>query len=97
DALPICFVRLTEFSNAVEVDGYPASTGARPVADGELPPGVAMASFSVPDLDAFDPALFLTPPARHGGIAYGDSRSATLTGPAGELIELVEEARPPAP
>lgn len=91
---PMGFVRLREFSNAIEVDGYPASAGPRPVASGELPPGVAMASFSVPDLDAFDPAMFLAPPARHGGTAYSDSRSATLVGPAGELIELVEESRP---
>lgn len=91
---PMGFVQLREFSNAIEVDGYPSSAAERPVAEGELPPGVAMASFSVPDLDAFDPALFLAPPARHGGIAYGKGRSATLVGPAGELIELIEEARP---
>lgn len=93
-AFAMGFVRLSEFSNGVEVDGYPPSAGPRPVASGELPPGVAMASFSVPDLDAFDPALFLSPPARQGGLAYGGMRSATLVGPAGELIELVEESRP---
>lgn len=92
-AFPMGFVRMTQFSNAIEIDGYPASAGPRPVAAGELPPGVAMASFSVPDLDAFDPELFLSEPAQHASVAYGDSRSATLIGPAGELIELVEEPR----
>lgn len=90
-AYPLGFVRLDAFSNGIEVDGYPDSTGPRPRAEGQLPPGVAMASFSVPDLDAFDASLFLSPPARHDGLAYGDSRSATLRGPAGELIELIEE------
>jgi catechol 2,3-dioxygenase-like lactoylglutathione lyase family enzyme len=89
-AYPLGFVRLDAFSNGIEVDGYPDSTGPRPTAPGQLPPGVAMASFSVPDLDVFDASLFISTPARHGGLAYGDNRSATLRGPAGELIELIE-------
>ena len=52
-----------------------------------------MASFSVPDLNAFDPELFLTEPSQHGSVAYGDSCRATLLDPAGELNELVEEPR----
>lgn len=89
-AFPLALVRLAEFSNSIEIDGYPRSTGPRTVAEGELPPGVAMSSFTVRDLDAIDPALFITPPLRPGGRAYGNSRVATVIGPAGELIELIE-------
>ncbi|TVQ44492.1 MAG: hypothetical protein EA371_13380 [Gammaproteobacteria bacterium] len=89
-AFPLALVRLAEFSHSIEIDGYPESAGPRPVADGDLPPGVAMSSFTVRDLDAIDPTLFITPPHRPGGRAYGESRVATVIGPAGELIELVE-------
>jgi hypothetical protein len=88
---PLALVRLRAFSNSIEIDGYPPGTGPRPVAEGELPPGVSITSFTVPDLDALDPATFITPPVRPGGVAYGDNRVATIVGPAGELIELVEE------
>jgi hypothetical protein len=34
---------------------------------------------------------WITPPAVHDGLAYGGKRAATVRGPAGELIELIEE------
>ena len=88
---PLALVRLGAFSNSIEVDGYPPGTGPRPVPEGDLPPGVSITSFSVRDLDAVDASLFITPPSRPGGRAYGDNRTATIIGPAGELIELIEE------
>ena len=85
------FVRLGDFSNSIEVDGYPESAGPRPTAEGDLPPGVSITSFTVSDLDAVNPELFVQPPVAMDGLAYGGNRTATVIGPAGELIELIEE------
>lgn len=82
-------VRAAEKGNNVEIDGYPPSATARPRGDGQLPPGVAMASFNVNSLDGLK-VKFIQPPAK----LYKDKRSATFIGPAGELTELVEEPRP---
>lgn len=87
----IGLVRLKEFSNSIEIDGYPETTGPRLAAPGDLPPGVSMATFSVSDLNQIDPDLFISEPIRHSGKAYQGNRSATIIGPAGELIELIEE------
>lgn len=88
--LPITTARLAEHGNLIEFDGYSDRATARPRAPGELPPGVAMTSFDVADLDALGLA-FLAPPAPHGGLAYGGRRAATVVGPAGERVELIEE------
>ena len=72
-----------------EVDDYPAATTPRPAAAGELPPGVAMISYLVDDLDTVT-APFLTPPARREGPLYAGRRSASVIGAAGELLELIE-------
>ena len=74
----------------IELDQYPAAATARPQRPGELPPGMAMVSFSVPDLDAVQ-AEFLAPPRAIHSPPYGGRRVALLRGPAGELIELVEQ------
>jgi hypothetical protein len=81
--------RAAERGNNIEIDGYPPSAGARPRADGQLPPGVAMTSFNVNSLDGLK-VNFIQPPAK----LYGEKRSATFIGPAGELTELIEEPRP---
>jgi hypothetical protein len=44
----------------------------------------------VPSLDDLN-LPFLGPPTTHEGLAYAGARAATLIGPAGELIELIEE------
>lgn len=88
---PMGFVRLAQFSNSIEIDGYPSTSGPRPTTSGQLPPGVSITSFSVSDLDDIDQSLFVSKPARLGGKAYRGNRSATIEGPAGELIELIEE------
>jgi hypothetical protein len=82
--------RLGQHGNVIEFDEYPALTQPRPRADGELPPGVAMASFSVASLEGLD-ASFIRPPVSGEGAAYRGKRSATLLGAAGELVELIEE------
>jgi catechol 2,3-dioxygenase-like lactoylglutathione lyase family enzyme len=78
----------------VELDGYPppALGVERTVVPGELPPGFALASFSVSDFDralaaAASPPL--APPVRRPEPPYGDRRAATVRGGDGELVELI--------
>jgi catechol 2,3-dioxygenase-like lactoylglutathione lyase family enzyme len=73
----------------VELDEYPASAGPRPARDGELPPGMAVVTFAVSDLDAVR-AKPLAPAATHATAPYHGRRSMLVRGAAGELIELVE-------
>lgn len=72
----------------VEVDGYPAAATPRPTAPGALPPGNALVTLAIDSLDRDLP--FLSPPIRRDGPLYAGRRAATLRGPAGELLELVE-------
>ena len=72
-----------------EIDQYPPAAAARPMADGMLPPGNALVTLAVDNLDAL--ALdWLTPPMVRDGHPYDGRRAATVRGPAGELLELVE-------
>ncbi len=73
----------------IEVDQYPPQTMVRPVAKGELPPGVGMVTFLVENLDTIK-APFIAPPCVQPGALYDGRRSATLIGPAGEYVELIE-------
>jgi hypothetical protein len=86
---PLATARLAEPGNLIEFDGYSSRTRPRPQINGELPPGIVSTTFSVKDLDALD-LEWITPPARYEGLAYQERRAATLRGPAGELIELIE-------
>lgn len=72
----------------VEVDGYPAAATPRPTAPGALPPGNALVTLAIDSLDR--DLHFLSPPIRRDGPLYAGRRAATLRGPAGELLELVE-------
>ena len=83
---PLGLLRGRERGNNIELDGYPEQATARPRRNQQLPPGVAMTSFSVDDLGAFD-LDFIAKPA----LLYGDRRAATFIGPAGELTELIED------
>jgi hypothetical protein len=93
--LPLTTLRLAQQGNLLELDGYAEGDRTRPVRPGELPPGVAITSASVRDLDAINlddnKAQFIVAPHVHAGLAYGGRRSATLRGAAGELVELIEE------
>lgn len=73
----------------VEVDDYPPQAKARPRHAGMLPPGNALVSLAVRDLDAVQ-ADWISPPAVRAGALYEGRRAATLVGTAGELLELVE-------
>ena len=86
------FVALGEEGNFIEIDGYPPPAKARQQNAGELPPGNAILTFSVQSLDGLD-VEYLSEPTSVDSVAYGGGRTATLVGPVGELIELVEENR----
>jgi catechol 2,3-dioxygenase-like lactoylglutathione lyase family enzyme len=73
----------------VEVDDYPAAATARPRHEGMLPPGNALVTLAVRDLDSCC-ADWLTPPRAREGALYQGRRAATTIGAAGELIECVE-------
>ncbi|MDX2143750.1 MAG: VOC family protein [Rhodospirillaceae bacterium] len=79
---------LAEQGNKLELDGLPPPAGPRPRNAGQLPPGVAMTTFSVSSLSSID-APFIAPPRA----LYAGVRAATLVGPAGELIELIEDRK----
>ncbi|ANU06359.1 VOC family protein [Paraurantiacibacter namhicola] len=73
----------------VEVDDYPAEAAARPRHEGLLPPGNALVTLAVQDLDACELDWIAAPASREGAL-YEGRRAATTLGPAGELLELVE-------
>jgi catechol 2,3-dioxygenase-like lactoylglutathione lyase family enzyme len=75
----------------VEIDDYPAIATQRPRLAECLPPGNALVSLAVSDLDDLDVTCIAPPAIRHEAI-YGGCRVATVLGPAGELLELVEIA-----
>jgi catechol 2,3-dioxygenase-like lactoylglutathione lyase family enzyme len=75
----------------VEVDDYPPQATSRPVAAGCLPQGNALVTLAVNDLDRLEVSFIASPDVRHG-VLYGGQRAATVIGPAGELLELVEMA-----
>ena len=76
----------------VEVDDYPAAATPRARHDGMLPPGNALVTLAVRDLDACTADWLMPPVAREGEI-YEGRRAATAIGAAGELVECVEVGR----
>jgi catechol 2,3-dioxygenase-like lactoylglutathione lyase family enzyme len=73
----------------VEVDDYPAQASARARHPGMLPPGNALVTLAVHDLDACK-VDWIAPPSRRDGALYEGCRAGTTIGMAGELLELVE-------
>ncbi|ASK88887.1 VOC family protein [Sphingorhabdus sp. SMR4y] len=73
----------------VEVDDYPAEATARLHHDGMLPPGNALVSLAVDNLDKIT-VDWISPPRTSTAAPYNGRRSATTIGPAGELLELIE-------
>ncbi|MDE0364131.1 MAG: VOC family protein [Gammaproteobacteria bacterium] len=73
----------------LEVDQMPAAAAPRTKHDGLLPPGVAITTFRVADLDAVS-APSLAGPRAHDSRLYHGQRSMTVTDPDGTLFELVE-------
>lgn len=76
----------------VEVDGYPAQTSKRPRHNGMLPPGNAMVSLAVDDLDMLD-LDWITPPIARSKLPYDGRRAACSYGLDGELLELIENTK----
>tara|TARA_R110001599_G_scaffold89493_3_gene236809 strand:+ start:28831 stop:29733 length:903 start_codon:yes stop_codon:yes gene_type:complete len=75
----------------IEVDDYPVEATVRGRHDGMLPPGNALVSLAVDDLDMID-VEWITAPQKRDAAPYGGRRTATTVGPAGELLELIEIA-----
>ncbi|MEO9461097.1 MAG: VOC family protein [Marinomonas sp.] len=73
----------------VEVDDYPEAATMRARHADMLPPGNALVTLGVSDLDACK-TDWITPPAPHKGALYEGRRAATTVGLGGELLELVE-------
>lgn len=73
----------------IEVDDYPEAATNRPGEAARLPAGNALVSLAVDSLDALD-LNWITPPAAWPQMPYGGRRAATVYGPAGERIELIE-------
>lgn len=88
---------LREHGYLFEFDEYPVGpglvAGPRPSVAGMLPPGCAMASIATVAMDRVAPLAFTTP-ARRDEIGYDGRLACTVCGPAGELIEFIEEAQP---
>jgi hypothetical protein len=73
----------------LEVDQYPSDAEPRARAAGNLPPGAALATFVHPDFDSLEGPWIAAPHTPPGAI-YGGGRAATMLGPDGALIEVVE-------
>ncbi|MEN3746569.1 VOC family protein [Sphingomonas sp. HF-S3] len=76
----------------VEIDDYPEQADQRRRDEGMLPPGNALVTLAVDTLDGLG-LDFITPPRVRDDAFYEGRRAATVVGPAGELLELVEIAR----
>ncbi|NOT59472.1 MAG: hypothetical protein HOP19_04515 [Acidobacteria bacterium] len=75
---------------AIELDQYPAEVIERPQLTGELPPGIAMVSFTLGSLN--EVALpWRQAPQAISEWPYDGHRAAVTVGAAGEWIELIEE------
>ncbi len=70
----------------LELDQYPAAATPRTRAAGDLPPGIAIATLSHPDLASVTGERA---PARRDGVIYAGRPSVTVAGPDGSLVELI--------
>ena len=73
----------------IELDEYPDEVEPRTVTEGFLPPGTAMVSFRVDNLDDFD-VEWRADPRIIAEQPYGGRRTAVTVGPAGEWLELIQ-------
>ena len=72
-----------------EVDDYPPQATERRCDPGRLPPGNALVSLAVDSLDALS-LDWIAPPRSRPQPPYRGRRAATVRGPSGELLELIE-------
>jgi catechol 2,3-dioxygenase-like lactoylglutathione lyase family enzyme len=73
----------------IELDQYPAATAPRPVAQGHLPPRMAMVTFLADALDGAS-LRWRSPPRAIASPPYSGRRVGVTLGPAGEWIEIAE-------
>jgi len=71
----------------IELDELPATIGPREVADGYLPPGVAIVSFNSPGVDA--DVDWVSEPRALQEFPYKGRKVGLIRGPADELIEVI--------
>jgi hypothetical protein len=92
-AIPLSAIGLRERGNLLELDEYPSGpgfvAGPRPRSGTGLPPGNAIVSFEVTDLQSYAHLIEGEPEPRKGA-EYAGRRACTIIGPAGELVELIE-------
>ena len=77
----------------LELDQMPSQATPRPAYAGELPQGVAIGTFWVPDFDEIDrrnKGLWISEPTIHDSVVYQGKRSGTLRALDGTLVEVVE-------
>ncbi|HNR22053.1 MAG TPA: hypothetical protein PKL49_03395 [Steroidobacteraceae bacterium] len=74
---------------AIELDQYPPTAIERPIRSGELPPGIAMVSFTSGSLEGVELPWKVKPTARPEA-PYDGRRAGVIVGPSGEWIEIVE-------
>jgi len=79
----------------VELDEYPPSVPARPIAPGGIPTGMSMVSFMVNSL-ADQPVTWRAAPQAITDFGYSGKLAAVTEGAAGEWIELIESPAAPA-
>lgn len=87
---PLAIARVSD-KFLIELDEYPASIESRPVTEGYLPPGTAMVSFIVANLDEIN-AQWRATPRILSGSPYNENRVAVTVGPAGEWLEMIESS-----
>lgn len=85
---PMTYMPLGLPGNFLQMDGYPPPARNRPCAAGQLPPGNAGIAFTTGQLSGFTGNQDRQ---SSGSLAYSGRPSTALRGPAGELIELVQE------
>jgi len=85
---PLAIVRFST-GFVIELDEYPAQATPRPRRDGDLPPGMAMVSFTVRSLEERKLVWKVQPSVRPEA-PYAGRRAGVIEGAAGEWIELVE-------
>jgi catechol 2,3-dioxygenase-like lactoylglutathione lyase family enzyme len=88
---PICVAPLRARHSILELDEYPENTGPRPHETGCLPGGMSTVAFTTPSLEDFPVSLRSAPIAIEAQ-PYNGRRVAVAEGPAGEWLELIENA-----
>jgi hypothetical protein len=86
DTIPNTVLLMKRPHQLLQFEGNPAQFAPRPHGAGHLPPGNAMGSFLVADLEALK-LPFITPPRA----LYGKTRAATVRDPNGNRVELIED------